>query len=221
MSLRHVRLSLPASDEALASLRPGDVVTLDGVLYTGREGLYRRWLDEGHAPPVDLAALSNANFHCSPAATVAADGTTRLGAVTATASFRFSKWLEPWFARSGCRLMIGKGGMSETDYAQHFVPNRAVYLTTVGYGTGALLGRGVRRVRAVYWLAELGIAQAVWVLEVENFGPFLVDCDLAGNSLFAAMDRAISDRVAGLYAGLRPPALGRFGEVIDRSREIF
>jgi L(+)-tartrate dehydratase beta subunit len=221
MSLRHVRLSLPVTDDALASLRPGDVVTLDGVLYTGREGLYRRWLDEGHPPPVDLAALSNANFHCSPAATVEADGTARLGAVTATASFRFSKWLEPWFARSGCRLMIGKGGMSEADYARHFVPNRAVYLTTVGYGTGALLGRGVRRVRAVHWLAELGIAQAIWVLEVKDFGPFLVDCDLSGNSLFAAMDRRVSSRVVGLYAGLKSPTLGRYGEVIERERAIF
>lgn len=221
MSLRHIRLTLPVTDEALAQLRPGDVVTLDGVLYTGREGLYRRWLDEGHAPPVDLAAQSNANFHCSPAAAMDSDGSTRLGAVTATASFRFSKWLEAWFARSGCRLMIGKGGMSERDYAAHFVPNRAVYLTTIGYGTGALLGRGVKRVQAVHWLAELGIAQAVWVLEVENFGPFLVDCDLSGNSLFAAMDRSIAGRIAGLYAGLRPPALGRYGEAVDRGSEIF
>ena len=29
-----------------------------------------------------------------------------------------------------------------------------------------------------------GLAQAVWVLDVENFGPFLVESDLAGNSLF-------------------------------------
>ena len=36
----------------------------------------------------------------------------------------------------------------------------------------------------VYWLKELGLAQAVWVLDVENFGPFLVESDLAGNSLF-------------------------------------
>lgn len=221
MSLRHVRLTLPVTDEALASLRPGDVVTLDGVLYTGREGLYRRWLDEGISPPVDLAALSNANFHCSPAAAIEADGSARLGAVTATASFRFSKWLGPWFERSGCRLVIGKGGMSEADYKRHFVPNRAVYLTTVGYGTGALLGRGVKRVQAVHWLEELGIAQAVWVLEVENFGPFLVDCDLTGTSLFGAMDRQISARVAELYAGLKPPALGRYGEVVEREREIF
>ena len=64
------------------------------------------------------------------------------------------------------------------------MPNNAVYLTTVGYGTGALLGRGIKRVAGVYWLEELGLAQAVWVLDVENFGPFLVESDLAGNSLF-------------------------------------
>ena len=43
------------------------------------------------------------------------------------------------------KLIIGKGGMSAEDYHQHFVPNGAVYLTTVGYGTGAPLGRGVVR----------------------------------------------------------------------------
>jgi L(+)-tartrate dehydratase beta subunit len=220
MSLRHVTLTLPASDEALAALRVGDVVTLSGVLYTGREGLYRRLLDQKIAPPVDLRTLSNANFHCSPAAALPPGGEPQVGAVTATASFRFSHWLERWFALSGCRVMIGKGGMSERDYRDHFVPNRAIYLTTIGYGTGALLGRGIKRVPAVYWHDELGLAQAIWVLEVEAFGPFLVECDLSGASLFAGMDRAIAERVDALYSGLKPPALGRYGEAIDRRKEI-
>ncbi|RLG57556.1 MAG: fumarate hydratase, partial [Candidatus Hydrothermarchaeota archaeon] len=30
-----------------------------------------------------------------------------------------------------------------------------------------------KRVKAVYWL-ELGIPEALWVLEVENFGPLIV-----------------------------------------------
>ena len=34
-----------------------------------------------------------------------------LGAVTATASFRFSKWIGRWLAASGARLIIGKGGL--------------------------------------------------------------------------------------------------------------
>ena len=34
------------------------------------------------------------------------------------------------------------------------------------------------------WKKELGLAQAMWVLEVKHFGPFLVECDAGGNSLF-------------------------------------
>jgi L(+)-tartrate dehydratase beta subunit len=125
-----------------------------------------------------------------------------------------------WFEKSGARLIIGKGGMSVADYKNVFLPAGAVYLTTVGYGTGALLGRGIKRVRDVFWLDELGIAQAMWVFEVENFGPFLVDSDLQGNSLFEQQTRQINARLGEVYTGLKPPALGRFGETDDRSDEL-
>ena len=218
--LKTVRLKIPVTADALAGLEIGTVVHLDGVLYTGREGLYKRLIDDGVAPPVDLAELSNVNFHCSPAASVNADGSFNIGAVTATASFRFARWLERWFELSGCKVIIGKGGMSEDEYKRFFVPRGAVYLTTVGYGTGALLGRGIKKVRAAHWLEELGIAQAMWVLEVENFGPFLVESDLAGNSLFEQQNRAINKNVEGLYAGLRQPAMKRYGETTSREDEV-
>ena len=99
-------------------------------------------------------------------------------------------------------------------------PRGAIYLTTVGYGTGALLGRGVKAVEAVHWLDELGIAQAMWLFRVENFGPFIVDSDLAGNSLFAQQGDLVNEKIASLYAGLKPPALHRYGETDDRSREV-
>ncbi len=218
--LKEVHLTLPVTDEDLEKLELGSVVYLSGVLYTGREGLYKRILDQGQAPPVDLASLSNVNFHCSPAAAVNEDGSFTVGAVTATASFRFSQWLSRWFPISGCRMIIGKGGMSEDDYRTHFVPNRAVYLTTVGYGTGALLGRGIKRVRAVHWLEELGIAQAMWVFEVERFGPFLVESDLQGNGLFDRSTAQINTRVESLYAGLKAPALRRYGETTARTDDV-
>ena len=218
--LREHRIGAPASEDELARLAIGDVVYIDGVIYTGREGVYKRLIDEGAPPPADLAALSNVNFHCSPAAAVDGDGSYRIGAVTATASFRFARWMERWFALSGARVIIGKGGMPEADYGRYFVPAGAVYLTTVGYGTGALLGRGVKRVRAVHWLEELGIAQALWVFEVESFGPFLVESDLAGNSLFARENAALDRRVEALYEGLREPALKRFGEATKRDDEL-
>jgi L(+)-tartrate dehydratase beta subunit len=219
-SLRTVHLALPASTEDLRALAIGDVVYLTGRVFTAREGVYKRAVEDGYGLPAPPAEMGTANFHCSPAATVNNDGTHTVGAVTATASFRFAKWLEGWFALSKCNVIIGKGGMTSADYQHAFVPNGAIYLTTVGYGTGALLGRGIKRVAATYWLEELGLAQGMWVLEVENFGPFLVESDLDGNSLFERENAKIAPNLERLYAGTKPPALRRFGETDDRSDEV-
>jgi L(+)-tartrate dehydratase beta subunit len=218
--LKEVRLKTPVRTGDLRRLEPGNVVYLDGLIYTGREGVYRKVVDEGVSPPEGVMGLSNVNFHCSPAAAVRDDGSYNIGAVTATASFRFSKWMKDWFEISGARMIIGKGGMSESDYKTLFVPVGAVYLSTVGYGTGALLGRGVKRVREVHWLEELGIAQAMWVIEVERFGPLLVDSDVAGNSLFERHNREINAKLGRLYEGLKKPSLSRFGETDERSDEL-
>jgi L(+)-tartrate dehydratase beta subunit len=217
--LRKVSLSLPATAEDIARLRPGDVAYLTGIVYTAREGVYERVLVRGEKLPEGLAGLSNANFHCSPAA-AREGGEYRIGGVTATASFRFSKYMADWLDATGTRIVIGKGGMSRDDVRNILAPRGAVYLTTVGYGTGALLGRGVKGVRAVHWLDELGIAQAMWLFEVKDFGPFIVDSDLEGNSLFAQQGDIVNQRIAGLYEGLRPPALHRFGETDDRRDEV-
>ncbi len=218
--LNTVRLGTNPDRADLEPLKIGDVVYLSGVIYTGREGVYMRVVEDGAALPLDLPAVSAVNFHCSPAAAERAAGEYDVSAVTATASFRFSKWLGDWFDVSGAKLIIGKGGMSPEDYKQHFVPNDAVYLTTVGYGTGALLGRGVKRVKEVHWLEELGIAQAMWVLEVEAFGPFLVESDLQGNSLFERENERIAARLPEVYAGTKPAVLKRFGETDDRGDEL-
>jgi len=215
------RLSLPASHEDIARLSPGDIVYLDGVVYTAREGVYQRVVGEGRPLPVeDLASISNANFHCSPAAAPDDHGGYRIGGVTATASFRFSQFMEEWLDMTGTKIVIGKGGMPREDYEKILAPRGAVYLTTVGYGTGALLGRGVKGVEAVHWLDELGLAQAMWMFRVENFGPFIVDSDLTGASLFARQGDIVNQKIASLYDGLKPPALHRYGETDDRKKEI-
>ncbi len=218
--MKTVHLDLPFATEELKKLECGTAVYLNGIIYTGRESLYRRILDDQVPPPVDLASISNVNFHCSPAARVNADGSYTIGAVTATASFRFAKWLTRWFELARTKIIIGKGGMSAEDYKTYFVPNDAIYLTTVGYGTGALLGRGIKRIVDAHWLEELGIAQAMWVLDVEKFGPFLVDSDLNGNSLFDQQNTLINAGIDKLYEGLRPPALRRYGEEQDKTHEV-
>ena len=165
--LKTLHLRLPASTADLRGLEIGSVAYLNGRLFTAREGLYNRAIGDGFGMPAVKDALGITNFHCSPAASINPDGSYTVGAVTATASFRFAQWLDGWFKLSGCNIIIGKGGMTSEVYREFFVPNNAIYLTTVGYGTGALLGRGIRRVAGVYWLEELGLAQAVWVLEVK------------------------------------------------------
>lgn len=200
----------------MRALALGSVVYLTGWLFTGREGV--RAVEDGAGMPAGRDALGTANFHCSPAATVNPDGSHKVGAVTATASFRFARWLDGFFKISGCNVIIGKGGMTSASYRQFFVPNNAVYLTTVG--TGALLGRGIRRVAGVYWLEELGLAQAVWVLDVENCGLFLVESDLDGNSLFERENARIAPGLERLYAGTRPATLRRYGETDDKAEEV-
>ena len=220
MKPREVDLSTTPTQESLAGLSLGDVVFLTGLIYTAREGVYMRALEEGADIPLDLPFQSAANFHCSPAATVREDGSPDIGAVTATASFRFAKWLPRWMEKTGAKLVIGKGGMSSKDYREYFVPNGAVYLSTVGYGTGALLGRGMERVEAVHWQDELGLAQAMWVFRARRMGPFIVASDLSGNCLFERENERINRNLGRVYQGLRPAVLKRLGETDDRTDEM-
>src|SRR3984893_17929134 len=219
-SIKTVHLDLPASTADLRSLEIGSVVYLRGRLFTAREGVYQRAIEDGAGMPAGKDALGLVNFHCSPAAAINPDGSYTVGAVTATASFRFAKWLDGWFKLSGCNIIIGQAGMTSEIYRRHFVPNHAMYLTTVACGTGALLGRGIKGVTGVYWLDELGLAQAIWVLEVESFGPFLVESDLARHSPFGREKAKIAPGLEKLYAGTRPATLRRYGETDDKTEEV-
>jgi len=215
-----VHLTTPIPADAIAGLELGDVVYISGVLYTAREGVYRQVVERGLPLPAGLRDLSNVTLQCSPAVTVRPDGGHDVAAVTATASFRFGKSMALWFERSGARVVVGKAGLTELAYREWFVPHGAVYLTTVGYGMGAAYGHCIKRVRDVHWLAELGIAQALWVLEVEEMGPFLVEGDAEGRSLFALANREIDARINEVYKNLPPPTLSRFGEVLSRTDEV-
>jgi L(+)-tartrate dehydratase beta subunit len=220
VGLKTVQLELPASTASLRELEIGSVAYLSGRLFTAREGVYKRAVEDGAGMPASPEALGRTNFHCSPAATINPDGSYMIGAVSATASFRFAKWLDRWFRLSGCNIIIGKGGMTSEVYRTCFVPNHAIYLTTVGYGTGALLGRGIKGVAGVYWLEELGLAQAVWVIDVKNFGPFLVESDLEGHSLFERENAKIAQDIERLYEGTKPATLRRYGETNDKTDEV-
>ena len=66
--LKTVHLPLPAAIEQLAALEIGTVVYLTGRVYTAREGVYKRAVEDGAGLPAAPEQLGFANFHCSPAA---------------------------------------------------------------------------------------------------------------------------------------------------------
>jgi L(+)-tartrate dehydratase beta subunit len=218
--VREVTLSLPLTEEAAHSLEVGDAVFLTGLIFTGREGVYQQIFERSLEPPLDIRHTCNVTFHCSPAVNEPSPGHYNVPAVTATASFRFAKHVPLLLERYGVRAVIGKGGMQEEIYQTAFRRHGAVYLTTVGYGIGALYGQGIRGVKDVFWKEELGLAQAMWVLQVEKLGPFLVECDTRGNSLFARANAEVNETFERLYADLPQPALKRLGEVTSPTREM-
>jgi fumarate hydratase subunit beta len=59
---------------------------------------------------------------------------------------------------------------------------RCVYFALTG-GAAVLAATGIHEIKAVYW-ADLGMAEAVWHLLVENFGPLVLSIDARGQSLY-------------------------------------
>ena len=51
---REVRLSTTPSKDDLSNLKLGDIVYLDGLMYTAREGVYIRALEEKANIPMNL-----------------------------------------------------------------------------------------------------------------------------------------------------------------------
>lgn len=209
-------LSIPLSEEDVRSLRIGDMVFLTGKIHTGRGMFYEHVLDRGNAPPIDVAATSNVQMHCAPSAVERNQGEFYVSAIQATASFRYWKWVPDYVERYRIRAIIGKAGMDQWVYQNVFSRTGTVFLTTVGYGIAALYGRAVKSVDAVYWQHELGLPEAMWVLNVENLGPFIVDGDCTGASLAAQHVTKVNKNFQRAYASLPDHILKRMGE-IDRS----
>jgi tartrate/fumarate subfamily iron-sulfur-dependent hydro-lyase beta chain len=86
-------------------------------------------------------------------------------------------------------IIIGKGGMGDRTAAA-CGKFGCVYGAFTG-GAALLAARGIKRVRDVFWLEELGMPECLWVYEVEDFGPMIVTIDSHGNN----MTKDVKDQV--------------------------
>jgi tartrate dehydratase beta subunit/fumarate hydratase class I family protein len=82
--------------------------------------------------------------------------------------------------RTGARAIIGKGGVGR-DVAGELARLGCVYLSFTG-GAGVLAARAIK-VQKILW-QDLGAAEALWVLRVQDFGPLVVVIDTRDGNLY-------------------------------------
>jgi len=110
--------------------------------------------------------------------------------------------------------------MTQELYETVFKKHKAVCLSTMPYGIGAIYDKAVKGVRDVYWKEQLGISEAMWLLEVEELGPLLVEGDTLGNSYVAQHAAEVNAPLIQIYKELPELILKRFGEVTGPTEEL-
>ena len=206
-AIRH--LELPLSEAQARDLQLGDVVTVSGLVFTGRSRFHIRAIEEDLLPPIDFAA-ANCFFHVGPVMRDTPGGW-QVVSIEPTSSIRFERHGGAVVRKLGLRTLIGKTTMGP-DTARALAEIGGVHLSKIGV-CGNLLRPQVRRVVEVHFLEELGRTEATWVFEVERFGPFFVDMDAAGGNYFADLDARGRERLASVCEELGIPADFRYTEV--------
>ena len=170
------RITIPISKETARSLKAGDRLLLNGVMYTARDAAHKRMLDQqglGEDLPVALDGI--AIYYAGPAPTKPGQ---IIGSCGPTTSGRMDAYA-PTLMAQGQTMMIGKGLRNQA-VIDAMKEHGAVYVTAVG-GAGALLSKCVKKMDCIAY-EDLG-AEAIYRLEVEDF-PVIVTIDAEGNNLY-------------------------------------
>ncbi|MCM3359926.1 fumarate hydratase [Psychrobacillus sp. MER TA 171] len=185
---RVVELSAPITEEQIRSLQVGDVVSITGRMYTGRDAIHHHLMS--HDAPVDLDG--HIIYHCGPVMQKDEAGKWHVRAAGPTTSIREEPYQGDIMKKFGIRAVIGKGGMGpKTLAALH--EHGGVYLNAIG-GAAQYYADCIKDVEGVD-LMEFGIPEAMWHLRVENFTA-VVTMDSHGNSLHADVDKSSLEKLA-------------------------
>jgi fumarate hydratase subunit beta len=169
------RLRTPISEDDVSALRAGDLVWISGTVYTARDKVHALFRS-GEEIPVDLAG--SVIYHCGPL--IRDDEVLSAGPTTSGRVARYTKEV----VGRGVRLIVGKGGISEEAES---LRGKAAYLAYPG-GCGALAARHLK-VKKLH-LSELGMAEGLWELEAEDWGPMIVATDSHGGDLYTEAKRS-------------------------------
>ena len=191
-------LSYPFSEKSIRALKAGDAVSITGRIYTGRDKFHKFFADGGKLP-VDFR--NGALYHCGPVVVEDSHPSSliphpyRVVAAGPTTSVRENPYEPDFIAKTGVRIIIGKGGMDEKTLAA-MKKHGCVYVQAVG-GGGAIYADAVKKVAGVSMLKEFGAAEAVWHLDVVDFRG-VVAMDAQGRSLFDTVRQSSETKLASL-----------------------
>jgi len=184
---RRVDLDTVTRDQ-VASWQPGEVLLLNGKLYTGRDAAHKRivgMLDRGEALPVDLRGRFI--YYVGPVDPVRDEVVGPAGPTTAT---RMDKFTEQMLSETGLLGMVGKaerGPLAIEAIRKH----RSVYLMAVG-GAAYLVSKAIKSARVVAF-EDLGM-EAIYEFEVVDM-PVTVAVDSAGTSVHVTGPREWRARI--------------------------
>jgi fumarate hydratase subunit beta len=157
-----------------------------------------QYLQEGRKLPFTFDGLPL--YHCGPLVKKTKSDWTVLAAGPTT-SMRMEPFEEVVIRKLGVRLVIGKGGMGQKT-AGAMKESGAVYGAFTG-GVAVLAAKHIKKVNGVQWL-DLGLPEAVWSFEVDNFGPLIVCMDSNGSNLYAKVKTDAENIKAKIVSSFKP-----------------
>ncbi len=171
-----IRMNAPLTNEDVEKLRAGDLVSLSGVIYTGRDAAHKRLvelLNQGKELPIDIRG--QVIYYVGPAP---ARPGYPIGPAGPTTSYRMDPYA-PLLIEHGLKGMIGKGNRGE-EVREVMKKHKAVYFAATG-GAAALISKRIKTSEIVAY-EDLG-PEAIRKLEIVDF-PLIVANDCWGGDLF-------------------------------------
>ena len=170
------KITSPISADVIESLKAGDQVLINGVIYVGRDAAHKRLvetLDKGEKLPFDIKGQTI--YYMGPSPTKPGHV---IGSAGPTTSGRMDAYT-PRLLAAGLKAMIGKG--LRTDKVKEAIKeHKAVYFAATG-GAAALIAKAITKSEIIAY-EELG-PEALLRLEVKDF-PAVVINDSKGGDLY-------------------------------------
>jgi len=190
------KLHTPITKQVVQKLKVGDVVFVSGKIITMRDQAHKRalkYLNLGK--PIPVKVKGSVVFHCGPLVKKTG-GKWEVLAAGPTTSVRMEPFEAEFIEKFRPLMIVGKGGMGAltTKAMQEY---GGVYCDFPG-GAAVLGARAIKKILGVDWL-DLGVPEAIWIFEAENFGPLIVTIDSRGRNLHAQVLERVERSKRGIY----------------------